>query len=160
MTVVAGLATMVYEKTSDKLKELDQPEISTQFDDNDSFEELDTDNLFDLNSDSDRHTKDSSIRETDLLDAIYSGVKANQIAERFNSDIETVKNDMESIRNQLIKNYQSRQYTESVQKDSISTKPMDQKSLSSDYVTREEFNEFKKSLKTFFTNTLESLEDL
>ena len=108
----------------------------------------------------DRHTTDSSIRETDLLDAIYSGVKANQIAERFNSDIETVRNDMESIRNQLIKNFQSRQYTETVKQDNIHAKPLDQKSPSSLYVTREEFNEFKESLKTFFTNTLASLDDL
>jgi hypothetical protein len=160
ITVVAGLATMVYEKTSDTLKELDQPEISTQFEDNDPFEEVDAENLFDLNSDLDRHTTDSSIRETDLLDAIYSGVKANQIAERFNSDIETVRNDMESIRNQLIKNFQSRQYTETVKQDNIHAKPLDQKSPSSLYVTREEFNEFKESLKTFFTNTLASLDDL
>lgn len=160
IAAVAGLAIMTYEKTSEKLSEVEQYESPTQDAEEKSLLELNTDNLFGLNSKLDRHVTESSPRETDLLDAIYSGKEVDQIAARFNSDVETVRNDIESIRNKLIENYQTRRFTNTMQQDDLPDKHRDQPAPSSEYVTREEFNQFKESLKTFLANTLTLLDDL
>jgi len=108
------------------------------------------------------HTEilESTPPETDLLDAIYSRIENDQIAARFTSDVETVRNDIESIRNKLIESYQTRRFTQTVQQDDIPDKMLDDYSRSSEYVTREEFNEFKESLKTFLADTLALLDEL
>ena len=150
---------MTYEKTSEKLGEVEQSEIPVQKTNDKSLLESNTDELFGLNSDSDGHDEESSPRDTDLLDAIYSRKEVDQIAARFNSDVETVRNDIESIRNKLIENYQTRRYIETMQQNDVRESLVDQKSPPSEYVTREEFNEFKQALKTFLANTLALLDD-
>jgi len=160
IAVVAGITTMVHEKFSEKLRETDEPEAPAQYTRDDRLVEIDTDDLFSQNSEFDRHAVKSSPREADLLDAIYSGTEVDQIAARFNSDVETVRNDIESIRNKLIESYRTRRYTETIQQDDIPGKLLGEKSPSSEYVTREEFNEFKESLKTFLTSTIDLLDDL
>ena len=160
MEAIAGLAIMTYEKTSEKMVEIEQHEDPVQNTGDTSMAELTTHDLFGLNSNLDRHTAESSPRETDLLDAIYSGKDSDQIAARFNSDVETVRNDIESIRNKLIEDYRTRRFTETIQQDPIPDKLLGQNSPSAEYVTREEFNQFKESLKTFLANTLALLDDL
>ena len=159
MAAVAGLAITTYEKTSEKIGGVDQYEIPAQSNKDESLIEISNDDLYDLNSDSDGYDTKSSPRETDLLDAIYSRKEVDQIAARFNSDVETVRNDIESIRNKLIENYQTRRYIEIIQQDNKDEKLSDQKNSSPEYVTREEFNEFKQALKTFLVNTLAILDD-
>ena len=160
ITVVAGLATMAHEKSSEKLRETDQSEAPAQYAKDDALVEVETDDLFSLNSDLAGHVSEPSLPETDLFDAIYSGIKGDQIAARFNSDVETVRNDMESIRNKLIENYQTRRFTATVQQDDNPGELLGVKSPSPEYVTRKEFNQFKESLKTFLANTLDLLDDL
>jgi hypothetical protein len=160
MEAIAGLAIMTYEKTSEKLGENEQNEIPEKRTGDKSLIELSTDELFGLNSDSDGHDTESSPRDTDLLDAIYSRKEVDQIAARFNSDVETVRNDIESIRNKLIENYQTRRYIETVQQNDVRESQVDQKTSLSEYVTREEFNAFKQALKTFLSNTLALLDNL
>ncbi len=160
MAAVAGLAIMAYEKTSEKVSEVEKYETPPQSVKDKSSLELDSDEWFALNSDLNGQVTESSPGETDLLDEMYSRKEVDQIAERFNSDVETVRNDIESIRNKLIENYRNRRYTETVQQDDVRESLVDQKSPSPEYVTREEFNEFKQSLKTFLANTLDLLDDL
>jgi hypothetical protein len=160
MAAVAGLAIMAYEKTSEKVSEVEKYETPPQSVKDKSSLELDPDEWFTLNSDLNGQVTESSPRETDLLDEMYSRKEVDQIAERFNSDVETVRNDIESIRNKLIENYRTRRYTETVQQDDVRESLVDQKSPSPEYVTRKEFNEFKQSLKTFLANTLDLLDDL
>jgi hypothetical protein len=160
MAAVAGLAIMAYEKTSEKVNEVEKYGTPPQKINNKSSLELDADEWFTLNSDLDEQVTESSPRETDLLDEMYSRKEVDQIAARFNSDVETVRNDIESIRNKLIENYRTRRYTDPIQQENIRENPVDQESPSPEYVTRKEFNEFKQSLKTFLANTLTLLDDL
>lgn len=159
MEAIAGLAIMTYEKTSEKLVEIEQHEGPEQNAGDTSMSESSTHDLFGLNSNLDRHAAESPQRETDLLDAIYSGKESDQIATRFSSDVETVRNDIESIRNKLIENYQTRRYIETVQQNDVHESQVNQKTRLSEYVTREEFNQFKESLKTFLASTLTLLDD-
>jgi len=160
MAAIAGLAIMAYEKSSEKASEGEKIETPAQSIEDKSLLELETDEWFGKNSELDRQVIESSPRETDLLDAMYSRKQVDQMAARFNSDVETVRNDIESIRNRLIENYQSRRYAGTMRRDSISENPVNQKSPSSDYVTRAEFNDFKQSLKTFLSGTLDLLDDV
>jgi hypothetical protein len=160
IAVVAGLAFTAHEKSSEKLRETGQHEASARISKNNSSLEVYTDELFSLNSDLGGQVTESSPRETDLLDAIYSGKDADRIAARFNSDVETVRNDIASIRNKLLENYQTRSFTKTIQQDNFQDHLLNRERSSSKYVTREEFNEFKESLKAFFENTLTLLDDL
>lgn len=160
MEAVAGLAIMTYEKTAEKSGEIDQNEPPPQDDKDESMLELSTDELFDLDSNIDTHITEPAQHETDLLDAIYSRKEVDQIAARFSSDVETVRNDIESIRNKLIENYQTRRYAQPMQPDDLPERLLDKKSPSSEYVTRDEFNRFKESLRTFLARTLDLLDDV
>lgn len=160
MAAVAGLAIMAYEKTSQKVSGVEKHETPTQSIKDESSLELDNNEWFVLNSGLSGQVTESSPRETDLLDEMYSRKEVDQITARFNSDVETVRNDIESIRNKLIENYRTRRYTRTVQQDNIRESLVDQKSPSPEYVTREEFDDFKQSLKAFLVNTLAFLDDV
>ena len=159
ITVVAGLATMAHEKSCEKPRETDQSEVTVQHSKNGTLE-ADTDELFGLHPDLDGHITEPPSHETDLLDAIYSGIEGNQIVARYTPDVETVRNHIESIRNKLIESYQTRRFTQTVQQDDLPDKLVNVKTPASEYVTREEFNEFKESLKTFLAGTLALLDEV
>jgi len=159
MEAIAGLAIMTYEKISEKLVEPEEYETPLHSSRDESLIELTPDELFSLDSEPDVQDTQSSSHDTDLLDEIYSRKEVDQIAARFNSDVETVRNDIESIRNKLIESYQTRRFTETAKKNDVRESLVDQKSPLPEYVTREEFNEFKQALKTFLANTLDLLDD-
>ena len=85
MAAVAGAAIMAYEKTSEEVSEVEKYETPSNGIKDRSSLELETDEWFGLNSGLEGQA-DSSPRETDLLDAIYSRKEVDQIAARFNSD--------------------------------------------------------------------------
>lgn len=98
--------------------------------------------------------------ETELLTSISSGAQAARIAVKIDSDLKSIRQDMESIRNKLVENYRNKTMIENIQRGDAPGRLPDRESSDSQYVTREEFIEFKQSLKAIITDILSSLNDL
>jgi DNA-binding NarL/FixJ family response regulator len=87
-------------------------------------------------------------KETEVLGNIATGNTLEQIAGKLNTDEDTIHRYLRTVLNKLIANDQARAVIEAAQRSmpSIITSVTQKGRPSAEYVTREEFNEFKESL--------------
>jgi DNA-binding NarL/FixJ family response regulator len=114
----------------------------------------------DLDSNLRMYVTELSQYETELLTAISSGMETGELAGRFNTDSETLRNNIKSIRNKLMKNYQNRTLIENIKQSAAPRELQDQEHSLPEYVTRQEFIQFKNSLKTVIVKSFSSLKEL
>ena len=87
-------------------------------------------------------------KETEILSSIAAGNGIEQIAAKLNINEETIKRNLRSILNKLVANDQAQALIEAAQRGlpSIIRGAVKMGGPSAEYVTKQEFNEFKESL--------------
>lgn len=85
-------------------------------------------------------------KETEILSSIAAGNKIEQVAAKLNINEETIKRNLRSIVNKLVANDQARALIEAAQSNLIIRGVVKKGIPSAEYVTKQEFNEFKESL--------------
>jgi DNA-binding NarL/FixJ family response regulator len=85
-------------------------------------------------------------KETDILNSIAAGNGIEQVAEKLKINEETIRRNLRTILNKLVANDQARALIEAAQSNLIIRGVVKKGGRSAEYVTREEFNEFKESL--------------
>ena len=90
-----------------------------------------------------------SPRETEILNQIAAGNGIEQVAAKLNSNEESIRHQLRLIVNKLVTNEQTRTVIEAAQRSLPSIIPgatLRGKPTAEEYITRDEFNEFKDSL--------------
>lgn len=87
-------------------------------------------------------------KESQILESIVAGNGIDQIATKLEMDEETIRRNLRMVLNKLVANEQSRAIIEASQRSLplIISGPGKKRGKSADYITREEFNEFKDNL--------------
>lgn len=122
------------------LESLLMPEIATMI--LTEFDEMTT-----LNSQFDDLLASLAPKETQLLDSIIAGKTLETIAAETESSEESVRRNLRLVLNKLVANDQSRTLFEAAQRSlPLMIRNARPPAASGDYITREEFNEFKETL--------------
>ena len=97
--------------------------------------------------------------ETEILNCIAAGNGIEQVATKLSSDEEAIRHQLESIANKLVANDQARALIESAQRNlpSIISSAAAAGKPAAEYVTKEEFNEFKETLMQRFKSFIGEL---
>jgi DNA-binding NarL/FixJ family response regulator len=102
-----------------------------------------------INKQVDNLLADLSPRETQMISAIAAGSTVEQVAAKFDTNVDNIRRSLKMVLNKLVSNDQAHSIFEAAQR----TMPgllRGKSNGSQDYITRAEFNEFKESLMSRF----------
>ena len=97
--------------------------------------------------------------ETEILTRISSEMDIRKVAVALNSSEDDIRYHLESIRKKLVANYISKLLIDTMQQDVFIDDSTKQEKPPIEYVTREEFLEFKETLKKLLTNSISIIKD-
>ncbi|HTY81685.1 MAG TPA: response regulator transcription factor [Dehalococcoidales bacterium] len=106
-----------------------------------------------INKQVDNLLSDLSQRETQILTAIAAGSTIDQVAQKFGINEENIRRSLKMVQTKLVSNDQALNVFEAAQR-TVPGLLRNKTSVSQDYVTRAEFNEFKESLLARFKSLI------
>ncbi len=107
-----------------------------------------------INKQVDNLLADLSPRETQILSAIAAGSTIEQVAAKFDTNVDNIRRSMKMVQNKLISNDQAQSIFEAAQRSMPALLRGKSKDGNLDFITRAEFNEFKESLMSRFKSLI------